>query len=172
MTCSHIDCIVIGDWLRQELGLSLERLVKCSLVPVVWSDCNRALLSWVPGGSALLGSWGPGVQLAIWVSQDLNPRRKLTDSIWCPIAHCPWRVDSPTPSWAAYWSWSFSDSDCKPQVPFLGGRLCCTNLVRRREDLGHRMPLEKGCWVSVPETLRGNGAGTLCFLGHMRPGWA
>lgn len=50
--------------------------------------------------------------------------------------------------------------------------MCCTNLVRRREDPGHGMPLEKGCWVSVPETLRGNGAGTLCFSGHMRPGWA
>lgn len=34
------------------------------------------------------------------------------------------------------------------------------------------MPLEKGCWVSVPETSGGNGAGILCFSGHMRPGWA
>ena len=40
------------------------------------------------------------------------------------FGQCPWRVDRATPSWAAYWSWSFSDSDHKSQVPFLGGRLC------------------------------------------------
>lgn len=34
------------------------------------------------------------------------------------------------------------------------------------------MPLEKGCRVSVPKTLGGSGAGTLCFSGHVRPGWA
>lgn len=111
------------------------------------------------------------MQLAIWVSQDLSPGSKLPDSIWCPSVTVPGEWTEPHLPELLIEAEASVTVTISHRFPFWEGDYAY-KFGEKERGPRRGMPLEKGCRVSVPETFRGSGAGTLFFSGHVRPGWA
>ena len=111
------------------------------------------------------------MQLAIWVSQDLSPGSKLPDSIWCPSVNVPGEWTEPHLPELLIEAEASVTVTISHRFPFWEGDYAY-KFGEKERGPRRGMPSEKGCRVSVPETFRGSGAGTLFFSGHVRPGWA